>query len=1059
MVDESHACEEILEEFRSSASSLDFETLALSLTKLLVVEDYGHVERKQKIASNLIEFFPFVIVLHMNRKDILNQWLAVLFDKCGYWTCICTMVDNNYFSTSSTATTAASNSLIASFYVLQQILASNNDSSNPLLIVHALADYILHETEMITSSNDSEEAMKQQLNACQSLAVEEFANFIVMLPIQASAACFKHNNNQIKFSNTKETVILPQWMKPYIYPQKVIDIVLTGTLSVSTSGDKVQMQYLFETLLWKVIQHGGVKDAVLGLYATWFKRQQLASDKNDIASYLPCVPILMDQDYNNPTISDRNISNCYYEDVDFKRICLDSILVFDRRSNSRETNKYSNSHGTRTTDRQRSQHDFCKLIQCLFLYASSSSFSNNDMKALFFLQHAVLPVMQSAPTSLRTDIFNFIMIQNPPLHSTKEASLLPYNSIIPKFMALILAKCSMHTAAQKNEETYSPLDRRNRSLDVLFFYLHEVCAVWCETTFINRSQYSHQRFLTIFILESFKIVAACSAETLSEGNNSEENNENSSTEMMQHHDIVTMIVSGVSARLDSSFDMVRQDGMKVAEKFAPLIGQEQIRFEELHGEQKEQKSLDSCMHGEKHKDTRSDSNTIASEQKAKSLGRKKLTKEKKKTSAAFAVVDPDEEYISDDNGGDNDEEEDFSMNEYHSNLKRNKTELHLDDDSYSDGWNDDNFSAYDLSDDEEDLRPVKRPVYIQECLELLRTSDDDTDAYCKHEEAMKQIASIIRSKPYDLTDFSVQLAKELLHIENKFDIPGFSDNVCEGLTALAVCEPRPVAIEYFIRRALFLDSSVSTGTRLLILDILMYAAEELSGGRGSHTSRVRLPKSEEEADSSNQTSLLMMVTERVSGKRRLVKSTPDEDALVIGTISSRAEKLEARTRRWGNRRDNDPETVRNEFGPLCSAFFYPLVTAFITSKENSTLWSRGDGARLMAKVIITLSCFVQCSGHHSGTHAIAYDLFNVIWEFHNAESPTVRQAVLVGVATCVMFFSSDDLIKIILDKSDLPLFLIDNTVSDFNGDDQCRQLAASVLASIHKFSNDLVCLT
>lgn len=203
----------------------------------------------------------------------------------------------------------------------------------------------------------------------------------------------------------------------------------------------------------------------------------------------------------------------------------------------------------------------------------------------------------------------------------------------------------------------------------------------------------------------------------------------------------------------------------------------------------------------------------------------------------------------------------------------------------------------------------------------------------------------------------------------------------------------------------------------------------------------------------------MMVTEKVSGKRRLVKSTPNEDELVIGTTSSRAERLEARTRRWGNRRDNDPETVRNEFGPLCSAFFYPLVTAFITSKENSTLWSRGDGARLMAKVIITLSCFVQCSGHHPGTNAIAYDLFNVIWEFHSAESPTVRQAVLVGVATCVMFFSSDDLIKIIIDKRDLPLFLIDNTVSDFNGDDQCRQLAASVLANIHKFSNELVCLT
>jgi hypothetical protein len=210
----------------------------------------------------------------------------------------------------------------------------------------------------------------------------------------------------------------------------------------------------------------------------------------------------------------------------------------------------------------------------------------------------------------------------------------------------------------------------------------------------------------------------------------------------------------------------------------------------------------------------------------------------------------------------------------------------------------------------------------------------------------------------------------------------------------------------------------------------------------------------------------MMVTEKVSGRRKLVKSSIAEDKILhdyaivaAGTAASRADRLEARTRRWGFRRNKDARIVTNEFGTWAPLFFYQLVAAFVASKSNFDLWSRGDGARLMANVILTLSCFVQCSGNHPGTHILAYDLFSAIWEFHDAESPAVRQAVMVGVATCIMFISPDDLIKIVLDKNDLPSFLIDAAIVDSNGDDQCKQLAVSVLARIKEFSEQLVCLT
>lgn len=203
----------------------------------------------------------------------------------------------------------------------------------------------------------------------------------------------------------------------------------------------------------------------------------------------------------------------------------------------------------------------------------------------------------------------------------------------------------------------------------------------------------------------------------------------------------------------------------------------------------------------------------------------------------------------------------------------------------------------------------------------------------------------------------------------------------------------------------------------------------------------------------------MLVTEKVSGKRRLVRSSTAEVKAIMSsdTAASRSDRLEARTRRWGYRRNTDPKGVINEFGPWAPLFFYQLAAAFVSSKGNSDLWARGDGSRLMANVIITLSCFVQCSGNHPGTHILAFDLFSFIWEFYDADSPAVRQAVLVGVATCIMFVTSDDLIKVVLEKNDLPSFLME-TAMNSNCDDQCKQLAVSVITRIKALSINVALL-
>ena len=851
----------ILETCRTSASLLDQEILFQSLQKLLYFLFYRRSqletdpsnkgsgnddEIKSLVASTLLFDLDstFILLLHTGRHHILDLWSQCL-DLCGYWICLNCILqclkeaatisntkDEHKVSSDASSVRVSPSSLKASLHALKRIVLPEK---NPTIIRDVLLDYVAHETqitenvialqedgyvstvrvqlgrrsEKLERHNEKENACKP--NVSQIQAIEELAHLVVMLPIKISSAC--HGMSE---SWRENSISLPLWTTRSKYPRKLIDIILSATLAKVEETDcggnvdqaaltKSQMQALFQTVLWKMIQHGGTEDIVIGLHAVWLKRQNQTSKK--------LAP--KEKDTGDRAVQE-DVTTLDDDDEEFRSAVYDAICYMQSITGAR---------------------DVCKVMQSFLQFAATMSSSSgtatasNQDEAQRFISHTVLPVLQSSGC-LRKEIVTCLL-----LHRSVSTSSFGYRlkmrtcskqgdhlgdeqstnhspiDIIPKFIARILAECTASDSEEENALSKLPLG-------LLIEHLGEISTVWCEPIFVNHSHHSHQRLLTVFILESLSLIAQSKSRCPGNMN-----------ETSDIHTVVTPLVRGVSVRLESPIKCVRKDGMRVAEAFAPLIGQE-VHFEELDDERVTQ-SEDKKKSGDSRsgKGTESPKPSVLSQQLNQPASRK-LTSSKKSRNITF---DPDEEYISDDTsdaseveGLDNvDPSEEQPISQWHEEATSNtnvflQAEVSDDDDS---DLNEDDFIPYDLSDDEEDLKPVKRPIYLRECLELLRTSDDDTDAYSKHEEAIKEIATIVCSRPHDLADLAVPLAKELLHMENKFDIPGFPERIFDGLTALTSSEPLSVS-EYLIGT---LFDSISTGTRLNILDTLIYAAEELSG--------------------------------------------------------------------------------------------------------------------------------------------------------------------------------------------------------------------------------------
>jgi len=514
--------------------------------------------------------------------------------------------------------------------------------------------------------------------------------------------------------------------------------------------------------------------------------------------------------------------------------------------------------------------------------------------------------------------------------------------------------------------------------------LHKVARVWSSVAFFRRTDPNAQTHVGTFLVEGLRLLGTLDP---MKGN------------------LVGLILEGTTHRLESTIPILRLDGMRVAQSLATCLGQE-LEFDELAtADQAEALG----------RNGKADESSISTNDAAAGTMKKRSTKrESRKT--RMKPLDPDAEYVSEDDSSSEDSDADD------------------DDDSV---WDDESaLVPYNLEDDQDDIRETPRPLYLRQCLELLRTAETRDDAFSRHETGLQELPKLVRSRPLDLPDIAMDMMVEVLHMENKFDMEHFSEMRMSGLLALVVAEPRIVGAgligEVF--------GSCSLMTRMNVLSALCEGAFEISGAKNLAENRLRIEGGTNEAG-------------KVSGKHGLIHAdtlnTSSDSQLQVSVRDGINHALADRTRRWGRGRVSGDESkgmVVNRFSNLAPLWFYGLLGNFVERRNDPALWGGAVGSTFLAQLLLAMSNILEYSGsHNAGVDAMSKDLFRLVWGFRQAEVAEVRMASLCGVATSL---------ACLRDRSALMGFIQEDganglrrglqEIAASDPDNKCRQLASSI---------------
>nr|XP_021553806.1 telomere length regulation protein TEL2 homolog isoform X4 [Neomonachus schauinslandi] len=212
----------------------------------------------------------------------------------------------------------------------------------------------------------------------------------------------------------------------------------------------------------------------------------------------------------------------------------------------------------------------------------------------------------------------------------------------------------------------------------------------------------------------------------------------------------------------------------------------------------------------------------------------------------------------------------------------------------SDLDSDDELVPYDMSGDQE-LKSGKAPAYVRDCVEALTSSED----WERWEATLRALEGLIVRSPAAAREVSVELAKVLLHLEEKTSVVGFEGLRQRALVAVVVTDPALVA-EYLTSQ--FYALNFSLRQRMDILDVLTLAAQQLSRPG-------RLPKAPQCGSPSP--------TSQPSSTQ-----APAWRAVVQERIRSKTRRFSQRSPRWG------PDAGPNEFNLVAGYFFFPLIRHF-----------------------------------------------------------------------------------------------------------------------------------
>ncbi|XP_026973690.1 telomere length regulation protein TEL2 homolog isoform X1 [Sagmatias obliquidens] len=335
---------------------------------------------------------------------------------------------------------------------------------------------------------------------------------------------------------------------------------------------------------------------------------------------------------------------------------------------------------------------------------------------------------------------------------------------------------------------------------------------------------------------------------------------------------------------------------------------------------------------------------------------------------------------------------------------------------------DDEFVPYDMSVDREQ-RSSKAPSYVRGCLEALTGSED----WERWEAALWALEGLIFRSPASTQEVSVELAKVLLHLEEKTAVAGFEGLRQRALVALTVTDPARVA-EYLT--AQFYALNYSLRQRMDILDVLTLAAQELSRpGRLGKAPQWGSPDPGSQPGGAVVPAWRAVVEERVRRKTRRFSKGSAGRASAVGP---------------------------NEFNSVAGYFFFPLLQHF--DRPLVTFDLLGDDQLVLGRLAHTLGALMYLAVNTTVAVPMGKALLEFVWALRFHGDAYVRQGLLSAVSAVLLSVPAERLLADLLDELlEARSWLGD--VAEKDPDKDCRLLAVKALLLLEKLRDKLLPLS
>uniref|UniRef100_A0A4X1VTF2 Telomere length regulation protein TEL2 homolog n=2 Tax=Sus scrofa TaxID=9823 RepID=A0A4X1VTF2_PIG len=334
---------------------------------------------------------------------------------------------------------------------------------------------------------------------------------------------------------------------------------------------------------------------------------------------------------------------------------------------------------------------------------------------------------------------------------------------------------------------------------------------------------------------------------------------------------------------------------------------------------------------------------------------------------------------------------------------------------------DDEFVPYDMSGDTE-LKSGKAPVYVRDCVEALTASED----WERWEAALRALEGLVFRSPAAAREVSVELAKVLLHLEEKTAVAGFEGLRQRALVAVTVTDPARVA-EYLT--AQFYALNYSLRQRMDILDVLTLAAQELS--RPGRLGRAQ---------------------------RSASGPSPQPSSTVAPTWRAVVEeRIRSKTRRFSKgSAGRGLAPVPNEFNAVAGYFFFPLIQRF--DKPLVTFDLLGEDQLVLGRLAHTLGALMYLAENTSVAVPMGKALLEFVWVLRFHGDGYMRRGLLSAVSAVLLSLPAERLL------ADLPDELLETRswladVAEKDPDEDCRLLAVKALLLLEKLRDKLLALS